>query len=261
MKIKSIFLATMCFFYCFGQEKTNDLVQVRLSPPITDYCFYNIKKAITDFEGNNITYFLFQVSNDKIHIRSHSYFEKLLDKYKINTEYLLWKDEYQKSKNILTKDQNCYEETMNFLILDKYGKNFIKHLYRKADSLYIIENNEKIFDYYDFDTIVRYSKSKTYENQNEDIKKDIKKYIKYPKVYINKEKINKSYSSISFIINKTGQIDIESITTVMNSDENKKFTSYFEEQIINFVKKSRWNPIVIYGISLSSRMSIYFSYD
>lgn len=259
--MKKLIYLFLFFSIFFSQAQNSNLVQVMDSPVITNFCFYNVKKAFDDFKNNQSTYYLSLNNREKIISRSYEKFVELMLTKNIKVHKILWKNESIKENELLKKEENCYEETMNFLIKDKYGNDFISKIFKKADSLYIIENKDKIFDYYDFDTIVRYSKSKIYDKQNEDINKDIKHLLQYPKKYKHNKKEEKSYSSINFIIYKTGKIDIESISTVMKSQENEKYTEYFEKQLIDFVKKSKWNPISVYGITISSKMSIYFSYD
>jgi len=169
-------------------------------------------------------------------------------------------DDYVICDNCYRKNEHCYAWYMNKLIDLNFGENYIFNQKEKADILYISKHLNDTFKFSDCDTVVRYGNSKSYSQQFEDKNKDLDEYIIYPKDFNYTNGGFFSYSTVYFIIGNDGKIsDIETETSFKNK-ENYRFKSFFEKQLIEFVKKTKWKPATARGFKVKSRMSLTYHY-
>jgi hypothetical protein len=224
------------------------------------FCFNELNRATSDFNnGHMIYYHSFGIYN----MRNLEYLKKEVINHNLKFELYPISDlVFIYETDTFTAKDDCYYLAMNKLVLKQFGKRFFEKLDTKADSLYVAENKDSLFDYIErynnFKCFKKKKNSKSYEII--DLKKELISYIKYPKKFIFKNEEKHSFTSCEFIIGKDGNIsDLKTNTTFQNS-ENNKFKKYFERKIKSFLKKTKWSPYQLYGYNLKCIWGCTFHY-
>lgn len=213
---------------------------------VDTFCINQTRRAKNDIKNNKLTYFVpFGNGN---YDRSDKELSILLKKYNIKIDTLL-------IYCVRTPgfDRSCYQKTMNNAISKKFGENFIDSLRYIADKEFIMKNSNYIFDFTDCDLTSRYFKAKTYEEFLEMPENDFIDYLN-----TKSSKKERANTEVFFVIYRNGKVGNIRTQTNYSITNDKKFADLFENEAINFVKKSKWLPAKYRGIEVNSEMHINF---
>lgn len=155
---------------------------------------------------------------------------------------------------------NCFQWEMNRQAENKYGKAFFEKLKKNATKQFLIHNPERIFEFEECDMESRYTKAKTYKEMMDMMKLDFNKIFVYPEGFELKKTDQYSYSEANFILDKKGNVSNIYINTSLKSKKNYIFTSYLQESLEDFVKKSKWKPATYHSIPVKSKMNVLIFY-
>jgi hypothetical protein len=227
-------------------------------------CFSNIERAKSDFAKGDITYYDYKGFGSKF--RNIDYFQNEIEKLNIKYELVLvgCNSITIKTETFRPKD-DCYISCMDKLVKEKFGKDFFNKLDIKSDSLYVIEKKKRgfVFSFSECDNyVIRYKKSlgKEYNQQFDDIEKELDSLISYPKDFKFKNEEFYSWSTCSFVINEDSSISKLKLETTFQNKYNNKFRKYFEDKIKKFVLSSKWIPATSNGIVVKSQWDVNFQY-
>lgn len=244
--------------FCYSQQ----IVTVSQAPINTligrinvndSVCLKEIKRAENDVKKGKIQYSITQFDIDSDKIETISIFKKLINLNDITVNFI---GGYLAKNNVTLF---CYEKYMDTIIKQKFGKNYIKDNIRKADSLYVVNNKDKVFSNREiFDKQLLYPFAKSLNAENNDYISDFLKNFKIPKGFIQENKKNFN-SYVRFNLSKEGKISKIQILTDIYNIENLKFINYFNTKLSNFVKSIKWISQKKYGIILNSEVVLYFS--
>ena len=260
-----LFICLLTIHFTFGQKKQTKVARdvsnkISLARQINMDIRKQALKELTEFYPDTNKF----VSNyyEFKQYRCEKELNMLLAKYDLTIDSVFYYYNHTVTQ-FEDEDEIAAKTTkMEAQILQKYGENFIDSLLRIADRQYVMSNSDKIYDYYDCDTVPIYAKSKYYRQSNKDYKEDFWSKVKYPKDYIFRaEQELYSYIEANFILDKKGQVSsIKTRPSFLNAF-NTRFESYFRKKLIRFIKKSKWKPATSAGIIVNSyvRLVIHFN--
>lgn len=212
-------------------------------------CQEETKRANDDIRKNKLVFFHYfgMVRQYKGNIEMN----ELLKKYNIEVDSALT---YCMVPSNL---QNCYANIMSKEIDKRFGSKFIDSLRNVAEIKYIKKNPDKIFRFEECDWVPRYPGDKSYEEFSKSYERDFWKNVEYPDDF-EYRKNKDSYSSMgaNFILYKTGKISNIKIDVTFQNKKNYKYSSYFINQLKEFVQNTKWVPAKSSGIPVNSEMAI-----
>lgn len=216
------------------------------------FCLNEIEKAKKDIENGIIINYM--PTYNGLKCNDINLFHQLLLKDNIKTER-------STSFCVGNEKKDCYGYYMTQYIEDKFGKDYIYKVARKADSIFVTQNPDKVYDGLDyFDKTPFYPNARSYKSQYDDYKYDFFNKFIYPKNFKYKSGDSHSHTNVFFILNKNGSISDVSIKTKFQDKENEGLEKYFEERILKFVKEVKWIPRKKYNIGVNSEVSLTFFY-
>lgn len=216
-------------------------------------CQSETKRAGADIEKNKLVFFHYfgMVEEHK----GNAEMNELLKKYNIEVDTTL------SYCTVPSNLQNCYANVMSDEIDKRFGSKFIDSLRHVAKIRYIKKNPDKIFRFEECDWISRYPGDKSYEEFSKSYSRDFWKAVEYPDDF-EFRKDNELYSSMSagFILYKTGKISDTKIDITFQNKKNYRYSSYFINELKEFVQKTKWIPAKSSEIPVNSemRMTIHF---
>ncbi|KQT21908.1 hypothetical protein ASG31_00765 [Chryseobacterium sp. Leaf404] len=161
-------------------------------------------------------------------------------------------------------DDECYKITSSKITEQKFGKSFINKLIRKSVRQYQSNNPDVFFcgglfinEYY------RGSKINRWDAENQ-LNKDFFKQFNHPfdYVYLDKNDEKKSFSIVDIRITKKGKVvEILSFEHHFQKNINEKHSLYFEKEIINFIRKSKWSAAEYFGQPVNSVYTVIIFYQ
>lgn len=216
-----------------------------LRPTKESFCLLDSLKAEIEIKKNKLTYFIGH-NRENLGPSLKDFPNYLKQNYNINSIELL-------VGCIITdndKYYECYERLMHKAIANKYGNDFIDKSKRIVDSIYIHKNKDIIFTRYNSYAMFNRYKSKTYNNWKDSINQNVIKKINFSEL---KYDANTNFS-VEFIITKSGKVDSLKIHSLRISDKND---TYFKKQLKEYVLKTKWQPVELYGIKLNTKEYIF----
>jgi len=260
-----IFICLITFHFSFGQKKQTKVARdernkLSLASQINMDVRKQAFKELTDFYPDTNKFVLIDYVFKQY--RCEKELNMLLAKYNMTIDSVFYY--YNRTVNHFEDEDEIAAKTakMEARIVQKYGENFIDSLVKIADRQYVMSNSDKIYDYYDCDTVPIYAKSKYYRQSNTDYKKDFWSKVKYPKDYIFRaEQELYSHIEADFILDKKGQVSTIKTRLSFHNTFNTRFESYFRKKLIRFIKKSKWKPATSAGMIVNSyvRLVIHFN--
>jgi hypothetical protein len=218
-------------------------------------CNFEKKKAQNDFKYKNYTYTQIFGLYDGLELNSRKELISRLKKYNVKF------DSISVSCIVFenTKYENCYAKEMNKLLKQKFGKTFFEEQEKLAIKDYVMKNIDSIYQYENCDETSRYPNS-TINNQFDIIENDYFLKYKTPKNYIEKKEKYYSYTSADFILTKEGKVKDLTIESSFQNNKNKIFEKQFNQQVKEFVLKTKWIPAKIEGINVNSYYGLTIHY-
>lgn len=216
-------------------------------------CQSETKRAGADIEKNKLVFFHYfgMVEEHK----GNAEMNELLKKYNIEVDTTL------SYCTVPSNLQNCYARIMQEEIDIKYGSTFIDSLRSIAEIQFVKTNPDKIYRFEECDWVSRYPGDKDYNDFFTTSKKHFWQNVEYPNDF-EFRKDNELYSSMSagFILYKTGKISDTKIDITFQNKKNYRYSSYFINELKEFVQKTKWIPAKSSGIPVNSemRMTIHF---
>ena len=161
------------------------------------------------------------------------------------------------------KFRNCYEDEMNHLLKNKFGKSFFDSLKIVGKKEFIFKNKDSIYFFSDCDMTSRHPNTTDYNRQFELEDSDFFKNFKYPKSYIKRKNQKELYSftTTSFVLMKDGSTKNFKTESDFQIPSNKIFETNFNKQVEKYVKSISWKPATIENIPVNSEMDITITYQ
>lgn len=212
-------------------------------------CQEETKRANDDIRKNKLVFFHYfgMVEQYKGNIEMN----ELLKKYNIEIDSALT------YCTVPLNLQNCYANVMSKEIDKRFGSKFIDSLRNVAEIIYIKKNPDKIFRFEECDWVSRYPGDKSYEEFSKSYDRDFWKNVEYPDDFeYRKDKDSYSSMGANFILYKTGKISNIKIDVTFQNKKNYKYSSYFINQLKEFVQNTKWVPAKSSGIPVNSEMEI-----
>ena len=160
---------------------------------------------------------------------------------------------------------DCYQSALESEILKRYKYDLLDSIKTVIERKYVLRYNNDILSFESRDQ-PRYDDFDGDDPAYDFLCKlsiDFTSQVKYPEGYnIKKKKPDDySYSTARFILMKDGSIKDLSIKTTFQNPVNKKFISYFEKQIIDFIKsKKKWVHPTYAGLIVNNGMEFSVFY-
>jgi hypothetical protein len=252
---------TLLLLACSHQKKKSVLQKVY---PTDTACIQEITRAKKDFAEGKLV-FCYYVGNIVFQpFRAEDEMKILLKKY--NIEY-----NNESSPCVIQNNRSyhCYCECMQDRIKEKYGYNFTDSLLRVADSLYIIQHRDLVFDCGSnsscWDIPAVYPGDSVPDQTNHSgLQIAFEKLVKYPVDY----KFKKGDTSMAMLqvyldIDENGRAKVTDAQFVFwdnrtkEEDYNKKYWSYFKKIAIPLIEKTTWTPAKIKSIGVKSSNDIF----
>ncbi|WP_223711442.1 hypothetical protein [Flavobacterium potami] len=201
---------------------------------------------------------------DSNYNRHHPYLINLLKEKGINFSQSnhpefssFWSSDNENRYPLVT---NCYCKASNELLNLKYGKNFIKNIERKADSLYVLSRIDTPFEY-PFgvdDYCLIYPKAGDFLEQKIQIQKDFFSSFVFPKNFIQSNEKRDFRAKTKFTINRDNSTSNISVKIEFKNSKNEQFNNFLIDQITEFVKHANWQAAVSNGIKVNTNFEIIF---
>ncbi len=247
-------------FYSIKSDTISDSLKIKMGKWMVEEkkyldsaCQEETKRANDDIQKNKLVFFHYfgMVEQYKGNIEMN----ELLKKYNIEIDSALT------YCTIPSNLQNCYANVMSKEIDKRFGSKFLDSLRNVAEIKYIKKNPDKIFRFEECDWVSRYPGDKDYNDFFTTSKKHFWQNVEYPNDF-EVRKDNELYSSMSagFILYKTGKISDIKIDITFQNKKNYRYSSYFINELKEFVQKTKWIPAKSSGIPVNSemRMTIHF---
>lgn len=228
-------------------------------------CSSEIEKAKNDFKSKETFYDIKPEGYLTLKAKRHyPFLVELLKKKNIDfaesTEAELSSFWYESNGMRYQLKTNCHCKTYNELLNLKYGSHFIKDIQKTADSLYVINRLNSVFNYPEEidDYFIVYPKAKDFFDQKVEIQKDFFANFKFPKGFI--QGINKRdfFAKTDFLINRDTKISNINIDIEFTNSENQKFKDYITSQLREFIENANWNAAVSSGVKVDCRFNMNF---
>lgn len=205
-------------------------------------CEEKKKEAILDFEKGTI-YFVRLITSASGIPRYKKELKEILHTYGV--KYI-----EMPISSIGLGGEKCYKAYMDSVINSKHGSFFMNGMFKKADSLYLERNMNKIFDYWDVDIRATHaSHEKYYCIQYLNAKNP------YSGIIFDANTIGNPHFILKVIIDKSGNITKCIVTRKETSNLEQKAVK--EEELQKFIVNSieeidDWNPAQIQGQNVTS---------
>jgi hypothetical protein len=152
----------------------------------------------------------------------------------------------------------CYHHYMSYFTEKNFGKDFIENIVRQSLLIHLNKNPSVIFEYNDhLDWIYKGNPQLADVLLNDYFFKN----FKYPKGYQYTSKEIQSFTEVMLELDeKDGTLKLESFEHHIQNQHNKKFVTYFEKTIRNFIKSSKFVPskrAILYN-GLKHSFKIYY---
>lgn len=212
-------------------------------------CTAETARAESDIKKNKLVYFHYFGMVDRY--RSNKEMNELLKKYNIEVDSALT------YCTVPGELQNCYGTIMDNEIKRRFGDKFTDSLRTVAEIQYVRKNSDMIFPFEECDFISRYPGDKDYNDFFKNSKKDFWINVEYPSDFeFRKDKDLYSHMSANFILYKTGKISDVKTDISFQNKKNYKYSSYFINQLKEFVQNTKWVPARKMGIPVNSEMEM-----
>lgn len=230
-------------------------------------CFDEIEKAEKDLENKKLVYCHSTGSITYNLLRCKKEMDSLLEQNKIVFKYTSSSDVVYENKT-----KGCYCAVMLENIEEKFGAKFIDSIFFQADSLYILKNLNKVFDYSDYengwDTPPLYPNDTSYDVTNHSgLQKAFESVVKYPNDYVfrnDKWPSANAYISINLIIDENGKAEVTDSSlgfwnskTKKSDYRNEKHYAYLRKLVTELIENVKWTPAKIKNVNVKSKSNIY----
>lgn len=258
MKIKTIIsIVLICTLWSCKLDKEGTVINedeaVRIMKPPGKY--------LTDFENEECKLQIDSAKNDVINgklvyednsggwtiIRYDDEMEEILNEYGI---------EYIETGPNCTLEQECYGYYMDSIISQRFGKEFIKKIEQRADSLFLSRWKTKTYESWDID------EPPYYKEGNAEIY--IKNRIRFPENWDTiPMKFERQFVTLDVYIDNNGKLINWEFHEFYNLKEsNEYFLPELKKQINKIIKKMiEWNPGKLSGKDVNSKIWLDIDLD
>lgn len=220
-------------------------------------CLKELEKAKNDFRKGKLIYCNY-IQFPRL--RSEIEMVALLEKYNIS-----FKNEVASDLVIEGKTDGCYCGYMQEQIESKYSKKFIDSILYIADSIYILKNLDKTYDYSDWDKPPVFPGDKELDPTNHSgLQSEFENLIAYPRNYKYKADGNSmAMIKIYLDIDEQGNASIDDHEFIFwnsktkEEDYNKDINKAFEKIFIPLIEHTKWTPAKIKSFDVKSKSEIF----
>jgi len=229
-------------------------------------CLKEISRAEADIKNNKDVYcssfgFLSFNANESRH---EEQFDSILNSLNITHKTVVYSDLVFEDRR-----ENCYCELMNISFEQKFGKDFISKIHHKADSIWILKNDNLVFSNGgvngSWDKPALYPNDKYYNSEyHSGLQEEFDKIITYPENYI-KTGTGDGLAQlrVDVSVNKIGEVKILDYYFTF-FDTNKNIENYNQEHwesiknvAFEAITKNKWKPATIGNIDVNSEFSVF----
>jgi len=248
----------------YSEEDFKTKIQI-----IDTVCLNDSLRAMKDFKNGNATLVVDRFLKSKYYFFFDTLFRKDLTyelaKFKIKPDFdVSYPTCIPLMDNRMFKI-NCYQSTLESEILKRYKYDLIDSIKTVIESKFVLRKSNEVFAFLNRDQ-PRYDDPYGEDPADDYLRKlsmDLESKFKYPKEYhanTTKDK-GSSYSTARFILMKDGVIKNLTIETKFHDSLNKKFKSYFEKQISDFIRgQKKWVRPTYAGVTVNNGMEFLFFY-
>jgi len=263
MNSKLLILLTLTFAVVACTHEEKEPIKASVHPSDTT-CIKEIAKASTDIKNNKLVYCNYVGNIVWQSLRSEKEMQGLLNQHKIE-----YKDEPSPCVFQGNRNYHCYCEFMQEKISEKYGDQFTDSLLYIADSLYILNHRDLVFDCGSnsscWDKPAIFPGDSTYDQTNHSgLQKEFEKLVKYPTDYrIKKGEDSMAMLQVYLDIDENGKANVTNTQFVFwdkstkEDNYNKKHWDYFKSIAIPLIEKTTWTPAKIKSIGVKSKNDIF----
>lgn len=259
MRIKTIIsILVICGLWSCKLDKEGTVIEkeektVRTIKPPSNYytdfeseeCKLQIDSAKIDVRNGKLVYE--DNSGGWVIIRYDDEMEEILNEYGI---------EYKETGPNCTLEQECYGYYMDSMITQKFGKDFIRQVEQKADSLFLSRWETKIYETWEIDELPFFKEG--------DAEIYIKQRIKFPKNWDTiPMEFEREFVTVDAFINNEGKLVNWEFHKLYNlKKSNEKYLSEIRGQINQTIKKmNQWTPGKLIDKAVNSRILLDIDLD
>jgi hypothetical protein len=267
MNIRSSILIMVIFTIIVSCKESKKKSFIDKVHPDDIDCFNEIERAEKDIENKKLVYCHSTGSITYSLLRCKKEMDSLLQQNNIVFEYTSSSDVVYENKT-----QGCYCSLMLESIAEKFGAKFIDSIFFQADSLYILKNLDKVFEYSDYDNgwdnPPLYPNDTSYDATNHSgLQKAFESVVKYPNNYVfrnDKRPSANASVSINLIVDKDGKarvldssFDFWNSQTKKEDYRNEKHYAYLRKLATELIENVKWAPAKVKNINVKSKSNIY----
>lgn len=264
MKNILVLLIILIFSSCRENKKKSFIDKVH---PNDTICLNEIEKAKKDIKNEKLYHCESVGGLLYIGLRCEKELDSLLNLNKIGLKLTASSDVVDPNRTY-----DCYCQLMQEKINEKFGKTFIDSLLFKADSLYVLKNLDKVFEYSSYangwDKPPLYPNDTSYDVTNHSgLQKAFENAVRYPKDYVfrkNKRPSADAYISIHLIMDENGKAKVtDSYVGFWNSQtkksdyRNEKHYDYLRKLTTELVENVKWTPAKVKNVNVKSKSNVY----
>jgi hypothetical protein len=220
-------------------------------------CLKELEKAKKDFKKGKLIYCNY---SQFPRLRCEKEMTQLLEQYNI-----LFNNEYASDVIIEGQTDGCYCDYMQEQIENQHGKKFIDSLLYIADSVYISNNLDKIYDYVDWDKPPVFPGDKKLDPTNHSgLQTEFEKLVRYPNNYQYKTDSNSmAMVKIYLDLDEFGNAKADIAEFIFwnfktkKGDFNTETYKPFEKIILSLIEKTKWTPAKIKSFNIKSKSEIF----
>jgi len=260
MKIETVISILMiCTLWSCKLDKKETVIEedeketVRIVKPPSKYftdfenedCKLQIDSAKIDVENGKLVYE--DTKGSWAIIRYDDEMEEILKEYGIK---------YVETGPNCTLEQECYGYYMDSIISQRFGKEFIKQIEQRADSLFLSRWKTKTYESWDIDESPMYKEG--------DAELYISRKIRFPNSWDTiPMKFERQYLMIDVYISNTGEMIKWEFDELYNLKEsNEQFLPNIRRQIGEVLKRMHdWTPAKLNGKKVNSKIWLDINLD
>ena len=150
---------------------------------------------------------------------------------------------------------DCYQDMMRRKIYQKIEYKLIDSILEVSTKSYILEHPDLIINQKDLDGSYENSVGKEFDKCLKRIKLGFNFDFIYPDKYLSDVE-KTSFINVDFTILKNGKLKNIKISTNFNNPLNKRFESYFQDNVITLIENIKWTPPYCEGIPVNANINL-----
>lgn len=222
--------------------------------PTDTICLNDIKRAIRDSSGDSAVFVVTLGVFGPI-LRYENELAQICKSNQVKFKLDMGTDIFY-----IDQTTGCYQDYLDFILFEKYGKNFKPDLHKKANDLYLANHLQDTISSWDCDIQPRCLSAKTYTSNSITVDLPVKANRK--EWVINKQPMfamHHPFMDIQIVIDKEGKTSCYQLVDFIPARrQNKKYKNQLLAIAIQEIKNKyyQWKPAEINGVPLNTTQVI-----